>query len=137
MRSIDCVKKDQQEHLLSLDQNVTTSKNNSSNQATMVEQLEFDPAMFGMKSNHGMLRSSAPKSQGSGANAVSLSAEPSGPSGGQGASFEQSNDVRGGQRGGRGAFNRGRGGNRGGRGAGRGAFNGGQRPNDGQPFKAS
>lgn len=111
---------------------------NHSKQAIMAEQLEFDPAMFGMKSNHGMLRSTAPKSQGSGANAVSVSTESSTsfPAGGQDAGFQQGDgNNRGGQRGGRGGFSRGRGGNRGGRG--RGGFNTGPRNNDGQPFKVS
>lgn len=101
----------------------------------MAEQLDFDPAMFGMKSNHGMLRSTAPPSQGSGANSVSVASGPRAVDSDPVAQSSNTYNSRGGQRGGRGGPNRGRGGggNRGGRG--RGGFNAGQQSGDGQPFK--
>lgn len=116
-----------------------------STQATMAEQLDFDPAMFGMKSNHGMLRSTAPsQNNASGANAVSVSNGPSfnagrsNDSAGQG-HFEQGHtNNRGNRRGGAG-FARGRGGNRGSRGGRGGNFNNGQRSNNdnGHQFKVN
>lgn len=117
----------------------------------MAEQLEFDPAMFGMKSNHGMLRSATASSTASpaasGANAVSVSSGSFVPgsskdnSGGQ-STFEHAGSSynRGHRRGGGASSTpRGRGGSRGGRGRG-GRFNNnnnnGQRSNDNaQQFK--
>lgn len=101
---------------------------------TMAEQLEFDPAMFGMKSNHGMLR--ADKNPSTGANSQGIQAGGAPPSNFGYNQQQQGNRGRGGG-GQRGGFNRGRGGNRGGRGGARGGFNAGQRSNDGQPFKVS
>lgn len=101
----------------------------------MAEQLEFDPAMFGMKSNHGMLR--ADKNPSTGANSQGIQAGGAPPSNfGYNHQQQQGNRGRGGG-GQRGGFNRGRGGNKGGRGGARGGFNAGQRSNDGQPFKVS
>lgn len=102
----------------------------------MADGLEFDPAMFGMKANHGMLRpdkanikppaSQQPFHPGTGSNSTTLN---SAQGGGQSYRGDRGAFQRGGNRGGRGNSHRGRGGNRGGR--------GGQnhRTNDGQPFK--
>lgn len=112
------------------------NNNNGFSEDDMADGLEFDPAMFGMKANHGMLRpdkanskptaSQQPFHPGTGSNSTTLN---SAEGGGQSVRGDRGAFQRGGNRGGRGNSHRGRGGNRGGR--------GGQnhRTNEGQPFK--
>lgn len=82
----------------------------------MADQFDFDPAMFGMKANHGMLRAGQGGKEPHGSNGAHQHSAPN-----------QYTPFGGGQRGGRGGGQRGRGrgGNRGARGGGYQAGSGG------------
>ncbi|KAK9900092.1 hypothetical protein P389DRAFT_192387 [Cystobasidium minutum MCA 4210] len=101
----------------------------------MSEQLEFDPAMFGMKANHGMLRKESNHNPGTGANSQGVGQQGGGHARNDFGENTQQQGYRG--RGGRGGGQRGNqrgGGSNRGRGGNRGGARGG-RSNDGQPFK--